>query len=374
MITQSLKELEQIHFYGRTTFDLDAVNLFWSGSGLDFLFDGSDLSFCYEADYDRIEPWISVLVDGSWILRMPAQKGKHAVSVLHGTAAGTAHRIQILKDTQAMAEDPAHWLAIRSITYDGKIMKPPAFDLKLEVIGDSITSGEGCIGALWEDDWITAFFTSVPTYGRLMAEKLNADYRILSQSGWGVRSSWDNNIHNALPNCYEYLCSLSGDRSAAVKNDFSVWNADVVVVNLGTNDAASFDNPAFFEPATGKTYKNRRLSNGQYHAEDLENIIEAQKDFLKKIRKNNPDAIIIWCYGMLGYDISPALKKGVEEFCEENADTKAFYLELPEMTEKTVGSRKHPGIQCHQETAQVLTDFIKNKLQFRNNESVCRRK
>lgn len=366
MLTKTIGQLKQIHVYGRTTMTEDMLNLFWSGSGLDFLFEGSELSLCYEADYDVMEPWISVLVDGSWILRMPAQKGMHTISLLRGMNPEIQHRIQVLKDVQAMADDPLHRLSVKSLSYEGKILAPPSFDLRIEFIGDSITSGEGCIGALSETDWITAFFTAVPAYGRLTAEALNADYRILSQSGWGIRSAWDNNIYCNLPSCYDYICNLAHDRTrdgkklgTHEKNDFFSWNADVVVVNLGTNDESSFRNQSFYDPATGQICQNRLLDDGAYHPEDVSKILEAQKKFLKKIRESNPNAAIIWCYGMLGNSFSSYLSAGVKAYCMELEDDRTFYLELPNMTEETVGSRMHPGPACHKIAAKRLTDFIK---------------
>ena len=39
------------------------------------------------------------------------------------------------------------------------------------------------------------------------------------------------------------------------------------------------------------------------------------KDFLKVIRKNNPNAIIIWCWGMVKIQlVSPLIQYGVEEY------------------------------------------------------------
>lgn len=368
MINKTIEELKQIHIHGRTMFTDGMVNLFWSGSGLDFLFDGTEISFSYKADFDKLEPWISVLVDGDLLIRMPVKKGKHTVSILRGMTPGNIHRIQILKDTQAMSEDFSHRLAICSLDYDGEIIAPPAFDLRMEFVGDSITSGEGFIGTKEEKDWVTALFTSVPTYGRITAEKLNADYRILSQSGWGIRSAWDNNIYCALPSYYDYICGLSGNRAAWEKNDFSSWNADVVVVNLGTNDASSFQNQPFYDHETDKSYQNRLLPDGSLHPEDVREIVKKQKVFLGKIRKYNPNAMIIWCYGMLGKTLSAALETGVKEFCSENGDEAAFYLELPEMTEETAGSRNHPGKKCHEMTAEILVDFITKNKAFKKRE------
>ena len=56
---------------------------------------------------------------------------------------------------------------------------------RLEFVGDSITSGEGTVGAVYEEDWISAFFSAENTYPRMVADALSAEYRVISQSGWG---------------------------------------------------------------------------------------------------------------------------------------------------------------------------------------------
>lgn len=361
----TIEELKQIHICGRTTITNGAVNLFWGGSGLDFCFSGSEIALCYEADFDIFEPWISVLVDGAWILRMPTEKGIHTVTLLRGMDPGTVHRIQVLKDDQAMSGDRKHRLSIMSLIYNGKIEAPPAFDMRIEIIGDSITSGEGVVGAKMERDWITALFSLVPSYGRLIASALNADYRIISQSGCGIASSWDNNPVGTLASCYEYICNITdnitstgSELHAHDRYDFTEWPADVVLVNLGTNDEGAFHNPAFVDSETGIVYQNKMLSDGNYDPQSIHKVIEGQKNFIKTIRKNNPNAMIIWCYGMCGKQLSAFLEDGVMEYCRENQDENVFYLELPEMTEETIGSREHPGPECHIQASKVLSTFI----------------
>ena len=48
----------------------------------------------------------------------------------------------------------------------------------------------------------------------LTAKKLEADFRIISQSGWGVLSSWDNDPKCAIPKYYEKVCGVvNGERN-----------------------------------------------------------------------------------------------------------------------------------------------------------------
>ena len=68
----------------------------------------------------------------------------------------------------------------------GAFLPLPAPQYRLEFVGDSITSGEGAIGAVPEEAWAGAFFSAENHYARLTADALGAEYRCLSQSGWGI--------------------------------------------------------------------------------------------------------------------------------------------------------------------------------------------
>lgn len=52
------------------------------------------------------------------------------------------------------------------------------------------------------------FFSSLRDYAYLTAKELDAEYRVFSQSGWGVCNTWDNNPNGALPKYYRQICGL----------------------------------------------------------------------------------------------------------------------------------------------------------------------
>ena len=95
-------------------------------------------------------------------------------------------------------------------------------------MGDSITSGEGTVGAVYEEDWISAFFSAENTYPRMVADALSAEYRVVSQSGWGIVTGWDGNVENKIPPFYTQVCGLlTGERNASLgaleDYDFEAW-------------------------------------------------------------------------------------------------------------------------------------------------------
>lgn len=361
---KTISDLPGIHLLGRSTFTGTSLNLFWAGSGIEFLFTGSRLSMVCEGDYDTFEPWISVLVDDQLLLRMPAARGQQEVSILRGMDGSRPYRIRIIKDQQAMTEDKSHRLTLHALCFEGKI-EPPPYKRRIEFIGDSITSGEGFIGSREETAWACALFTIVPTYAMLTAAQLEADYRIISQSGWGISCGWNNDPACNLPSIYEAVCASSSGTTqdgqplhGEKPYDFSSWPADAVIINLGTNDEGSFHQGPFTCPQTGRVYQHRMTADGKYDEASVREILEAQKAFLRMIRRNNPHALLIWCYGMAGTGLSCQLETGVREYCEETGDKRARYLELPEMNGETIGSRHHPGSGCHAQAAKRLSEFI----------------
>ena len=181
----SVAALPQVRVLGRTT-GTDVVNLFWTGSGIEFIYTGSEIQVEVNADYDAYEPWLAVELNGVQIGRVPLNKGKNEVCLFRGMTVGKPKHVRILKEVQAMHQDPGHLLQIVGLQYaDGEFQQLPEPKYRLEFVGDSITSGEGTVGAVYEEDWISAFFSAENTYPRMVADALSAEYRVISQSGWG---------------------------------------------------------------------------------------------------------------------------------------------------------------------------------------------
>lgn len=69
-----LSTLPQVRVLGRCA-GTDPLTLFWTGSGIELLFTGSELWVELNADYDTMEPWVSVELDGAWISRFAVNPG-----------------------------------------------------------------------------------------------------------------------------------------------------------------------------------------------------------------------------------------------------------------------------------------------------------
>lgn len=363
----ALEDIEELKVHGRTSGCLSPLTLFWTASGIELNVSGSELWIEIEAGYDAHEPWLAILINGVPVSRFMAYKGRHWICVFRGMNKEVTKNVRIVKETQALNEDPNSFLQIHGIKSDGEFSKVKDRPYKIEFIGDSITSGEGAIGAKEEEDWIMMWFSSIDNYTYMVAKELNADYRILSQSGWGCYTGYDNNPNKNIPAYYEKVSgTLGGEMNKSFgafdDNDFDAWQPDVVVVNLGTNDEGAFRNPMWKDEMTGRTHKQRLNSDGSFNEEDLKKFEDAVAGFLLKLRKHNPSAHLLWVYGMLGDNMMPAIRRGVEAYELKTGDDNVSVLLLPNTTEETVGARYHPGLLSHKKAARLISDYIKNKL------------
>ena len=60
---------------------------------------------------------------------------------------------------------------------------------------------------------------------------------------------------------------------------------------------------------------------------DRERFENAVYDFLKMIRKNNPEAHIVWVYGMLGYDLALSITNAMNRYQKDTGDQALFVRE-----------------------------------------------
>ena len=352
-----LPDDQYIRILGRTTGQVPQP-LFWTGSGVEMCVDGSELSFVLTSDYSAFEQWIRVEVDGYSMLRTSLQKGENRITVYRGLNPEEKRHVQLFKEVQAMPNDADAMLFLDRVETDGQLYKLPAYDMKIEFIGDSLTSGEGLAGAKNLNDWQACVFSTNLSYTQLIAKELNAEIRVLAQSGWGAYCSWDHMTDCALPLYYDRVCGvLQGERNrqlgAQEANDFAAWQPDVVYVNLGSNDSSGLkDHPEEGPDAYAK----------------------AMYGFLKLLRLRNPDADLIWACGLGTNWLKETAKNTMDAYILETGDKKAAFLELPgyedyDCDEKCLmGSRNHPGTELNRAQASAIELKIKEMRQDNSNE------
>ena len=346
----NLRDLERNRHYrvlGRTDGSVDPLNLFWTGSALQLRLRATELWVILDSSYMIFENWVDVMVNGALIQRFMVPRGRSEICLFRGMDRNAVRDVRIVRDTQAMYLDPRNSLTICGLITDGVFEDVPEPAMKLEFIGDSLTSGEGLTGASDYMEWNPGCFSAVHTYEYLASERLGAEYSILSQSGWGTCFSYEGVRKEAMPLYYDQVCGvLRGERNrkkgAFDEWDFKSWRPDAVIVNLGTND----------EMAINTVY-------GRTEQEFEEAVFR----FLQKLRERNPESYLVWCYGMLGHGLEEPIRRAFRRFRKACGDVRNDYLLLDSAAEEDYGSRDHPGRAAHEKAAEVLVRYLTEKLE-----------
>lgn len=363
----TLKETPHYKIYGRTDETQETLPLFFNGSGIEVNVTGTELWIDIDVDFDTHEPWIWTALNGAFMSRQMLMPGTYSLCLFRGMSPDAVKNVRFFRELQAMSEDNDCRLLVKGFRSDGSFLPVRDRRFKLEFIGDSITSGEGTYGAKDDIDWLSMYMGTSRNYARMVSDALDAEYRLISQGGWGVLCSWDNDPRHNLPSRYEKICGLAAgemnERLGAGKPyDFQSWIPDAIIVNLGTNDASAFEQPEWTDPVTGRTFKQHKEPDGTYRQEDIARFKQAVIDFLTMLRRNNPTSHIVWAYGMLGYDLTFAITDAMNAYQKAAGDYNIAFLQLPNTTESTVGSHAHPGEKSHARAAQVIIEYLAQKL------------
>ena len=176
----------------------------------------------------------------------------------------------------------------------------------------------------------------------LAAKALDADCSAVCYSGFGIVSGWSGdgtrNADMLLPPLYDVVAK--GYEQAW---DFSAHPSDVVVINLGTNDATY----------TGTDEARMREFAQGYEA------------FLSKVRERNPDAYIVCTMGTMGgHELYPYVAQAVADFRKQTGDERAMcYLsQAIDVEADGVGTNGHPNRASQQKCADRLVEVIRQVL------------
>lgn len=359
---------ERVHVYGRTCpKNQEVLPLFWTASGIEFQTDSSEVWLEVESVYELWETWVRIEVDGVCMQRYIVPKGQNRICVFRGFTKDQIHTVRILRENQPKQEDSDSIFLIHAILCDGTLYEVEQKHFRLEFVGDSLSSGEGLSGPVRLVSSCAGVFGLERHYAVCTADNLQADFRILSQSGWGVYCAWNNNPEQVMPRYYEQVCGImNGSRNiglgAQERNDFSAWKPDAVVINLGSNDGFALGNPAWINPVDGKAWKQCMAEDGRMDQASTERFETAVISFLGQVRKNNLDAWIIWAYGMIDHVMESYLEEAIRIYKEQSNDQKVEWLCLPAGKEEWLGSNNHPGPRTHSLAADVLTKELKKRM------------
>ena len=334
-----------IRLMGRMDPEQRPLALDWTGSGMEFRFRGTDCWAKLEAPAAAPIMWMIVLADGAPVTRFPVEPGVRLYPLLLGLEAEQERTVTLMKETQCMPGSPEATVLLHSLRIEGELLELPKRDLRIEFIGDSLTSGEGALAARDNMEWVTPWFTARGNYSWYACEALNAERSILSQSGWGCCWDYQHTEANNMSGAYEYTVGvLQGPEAEArgcrKKWDFSTWQPDVVCIRLLTND-------------------NNGINERNSLEEDRETVIRGAVDLIRKVRKYNPRAKIVWIPPASG--CRPELAAEAVRRAQEGMKG-VYAFTVPDYGPEDMGARWHPNAEYNKRIGGLIADYLKTLL------------
>lgn len=335
---------KHVKYIGRNYYDGNVVWLVHSGSAVEFTVTAKSASVTLAGDGSinsapDYRSRYAVIVDGEIIVDSTMSEKTETIELFTGDAVRTS-KVKVIH----LSEANNGAVGVASVNVNSNLPSPvvptPDRDLCIEFIGDSITCAYGVEGASNSESFKTTTENFMKSYAYLVADKLNADYSAVCYSGHGIISGYttsgEKNEESLVPAYYENIGSWD---NYAHPWDFSRRPNDVVVINLGTND---------------NTYVDKDIEvRGDEFA-------EGYTEFLKTVRKNNPDAYIICTLGTMGCNqLYPYIEKAIEDFKAETGDERiSSYESVTQLQSDGYGSDWHPSPVTQQKSAYVLADKI----------------
>jgi len=338
--------LSTVRLIGRLDPEQDPIALDWTGSGAEVQFRGSNLWAELEATAPSPIFWMIVLADGCPIGRFPVEPGVRFYPLTLGMEPERTRMITLMKETQCMPDAPEATVLLRSLRYEGTLEEPVPRKRKIEFIGDSLTSGEGALAPRGNEEWITPWFSARGNYSWYACEMLDAERSVLSQSGWGVNWDWQHEEAHTLSGGYELTVGvLQGDaaekRGCRKPWNFAAWQPDCVCIRLMTND-------------------NNGMNQMDSFPADRERAIQGCVDLLRKVRRCNPQALIVWI--LPGSDCRPEMAREAVERVQREGEERATIFTLPDYGEADLGARGHPNAEWNRKAGELLGAFLSDSL------------
>lgn len=342
---QSIKLNEKtVKHLGRTLTQDDILWLSLSGSGIEFLYTGTYLEICLQgddhtdasADHTRI----AVYIGEKRILDEMVKSSQPRYTIIDEQTPVTC-AVRILK----LSEAPMSIVGIRELIADdnAKISPAPAKTHRVEFIGDSITCGYGTDDTDMSHTFSTSTEDVTKAYAYRTAQMLDADYSIVSYSGYGVYSGFTDettdvrNTAELVPPYYPLVGFSRGTYKGTALTmtdwDFRRFEPELIVLNLGTNDQSYCRNHS----------DRQAVFTSCYH------------DFLSLIHAKNPNAYILCVYGIMNNELIPCIEDAVDRYRQSSGSERISSLFLPTQTEADgYVVDFHPSLYTHGQAASAV--------------------
>lgn len=338
---------------GRTHYSNDVLWMALSGSGIEFSFYGTKAEITLKADNIALTgnnlARIGICVNGVRVIDDQLDTLLRTYTIFESETEQEV-RVKVTKLSEAaMSTAGIQEIAVHA----AEGIKPaPAKVHKIEFIGDSITCGYG----VDDEDGLHSFSTATEdvtkSYAYLTARHLDADYSMVSYSGYGIITGYTETdqrlLTHLLPDYYEQVGKSEGKFDGVllpqdIRWDFNRFVPDLIVINLGTND------DSYTRDDTGKQTEYAR----EY------------AEFLKMVRRNNPRTPILCTLGIMGDRLYPYVEQAVKGYSQETGDSNISAMKF-DVQEAADGyaSDSHPSQATHSKAARKLTAHIKGLMEW----------
>ncbi|GAB2685032.1 SGNH/GDSL hydrolase family protein [Mucilaginibacter koreensis] len=271
----------KIYYQGRINrADTSACAFYWPGTSATVSFSGTGISAVLEDEKGL--NYYNVIIDNRPPVKIKMNAGKQTYNLAENLPAGK-HTLQLFKRTE-WEEGTTRFYGFQLAGKSKLLNAPTSPKRKIEFYGNSITSGYAIEDSILTDGDSPEgqYKNNYLSYAALTARYFNAEYRCTSKSGIGVLVSWFPLI---MPEMYDRLNPNDKDS----RYDFSTYQPQVVVINLGQNDASIIGNPNL------EQFKARFGTQKP----DAATIIKAYQNFYGAIRSKYPSATIICALGSM---------------------------------------------------------------------------
>ncbi|MDE6595555.1 MAG: hypothetical protein K2K44_06055 [Oscillospiraceae bacterium] len=319
---------------GRSLMRDDVRTFTYTCSGIEFEFTGTS------ADIDVVcggKVRIAVYLNDKMITDEFFEKGETKLEVFSSDVSEKC-KIAVRKLSQV----GGNYVGIKSINVvsENDISPTAEKSRSIEFIGDSVTCGYGIDSETTYDGFSGASENGSKSYAALTAEKLNAEYSICAYGGIGVYSSYS---ETSVPNQTLLIGELYGTHGMLEKDwDFSLYQPDLIVINMGANDNVWVN---------GREERKDKFGKAYY-------------ELISQVREANPDAHIICSFGVLGKGLMDEIREQAERFCKDTGDKKisCFEFEAQDIERDGYGTSYHPSAITHENMAKALSDHISELL------------
>lgn len=300
--------------------------LIWAGATYEYKCTGSVAGVALKGDKGGENIRFEVSIDGGEFTMYTLQSGTTAEFIFsEDLDPAKEHTVCIMKTGDVW--EPKLTVESVLVEENADIVKnyTREYNLKIEFIGDSITSGGVTNGY-------------AKSYVYLTADALNANFNVVSRSGQGLYKHANFGTPGPLKSLYAGIGSETNDY------DYN-YDADLVVLNIGTNDGANVRNTEKEEDK--QAYRDT--------------FTDMYVEMLEIIHKANPKATILCTGGLMGDigQVKPQIAEAVDTFKAQNPDVKVYLEYVSTAKDAGKDTNWHPGVKGHAKGAEELVAIIK---------------